>query len=532
MIERFAIGVLCVLAMCAQAAHAGQTTNDGPLVGLDDLRARIGPRALPTGLGVVAGQVEFPDAQDDYAPNENLDEFAGKTILEMSGPSQTSGHANHVGRNFYGLTISIAPDITDILVWEVNHWIDPGFLHANTPLPPDPMPGGIKILNHSWVATFGFASQNNNALRRLDYVTTRDDVIVTVGVNNDEPNDMTDGQNVALLSHLFNGIAVGVMDGTHVTADTLIGIDAPGRMKPEILAPGSKVSWAIPVVAAGASLMIETASTVPDLAGNPNAQRSEVIKALLLAGANHRTGWTNNPTGSGPDRGVTARPLDIVYGADLLDVNTGHLILTGGEHDGSATPPSAISAAQAGWDLVNVGAGESRYWRLAACTLAPEVSVVATWHRQVESPFGNADWSLANFDLVLWRVDEKQQLVTLVGDPGLPFFADGNVVSQSAVDNIEHLFIRDLEAGEYVLELRRVDAGNVDWDAAVAWHMPASMILGDLDGDCMVGITDFLALLAAWGPCPDPCPPGCAADLDGDCEVGITDFLALLSNWT
>lgn len=55
--------------------------------------------------------------------------------------------------------------------------------------------------------------------------------------------------------------------------------------------------------------------------------------------------------------------------------------------------------------------------------------------------------------------------------------------------------------------------------------------LGDLNGDGVVGIVDFLMLLAAWGPCPDPCPPSCSADLDGDCGVGITDFLILLGNW-
>ncbi len=54
-----------------------------------------------------------------------------------------------------------------------------------------------------------------------------------------------------------------------------------------------------------------------------------------------------------------------------------------------------------------------------------------------------------------------------------------------------------------------------------------SPALGDLDGDCHVGITDLLSLLAAWGPCPPPCP----ADLDGDGAVGITDLLLLLANW-
>jgi len=56
-------------------------------------------------------------------------------------------------------------------------------------------------------------------------------------------------------------------------------------------------------------------------------------------------------------------------------------------------------------------------------------------------------------------------------------------------------------------------------------------ITGDLDGNGMVGITDFLELLGQWGACPAPCPPSCLADLDGDCEVGILDFLALLGNW-
>ena len=52
--------------------------------------------------------------------------------------------------------------------------------------------------------------------------------------------------------------------------------------------------------------------------------------------------------------------------------------------------------------------------------------------------------------------------------------------------------------------------------------------LGDLDGDGTVGITDFLALLAAWGPCPTQC----VADLDGDGTVGILDFLTLLASWS
>ncbi len=49
---------------------------------------------------------------------------------------------------------------------------------------------------------------------------------------------------------------------------------------------------------------------------------------------------------------------------------------------------------------------------------------------------------------------------------------------------------------------------------------------GDINGDGVIGINDFLALLAAWGP-----NPGHPADIDGNGVVGINDFLLLLANW-
>ena len=69
-------------------------------------------------------------------------------------------------------------------------------------------------------------------------------------------------------------------------------------------------------------------------------------------------------------------------------------------------------------------------------------------------------------------------------------------------------------------------------DAAQLQMTVTTGVVGDIDGDGIVGINDFLLLLAAWGPCDMPCPPACAADLDGDCVVGIIDFLTLLANWT
>ena len=52
---------------------------------------------------------------------------------------------------------------------------------------------------------------------------------------------------------------------------------------------------------------------------------------------------------------------------------------------------------------------------------------------------------------------------------------------------------------------------------------------GDVDGDGLVGPTDLLALLAAWGGCGDG---ACPADFDGDGIVGPDDLVVLLAGWS
>ena len=69
--------------------------------------------------------------------------------------------------------------------------------------------------------------------------------------------------------------------------------------------------------------------------------------------------------------------------------------------------------------------------------------------------------------------------------------------------------------------LGQLGAGRLDVAAATL------VGAGDIDADGTIGITDMLALLAAWGECVDKCRP----DLDADGFVGITDFLILLGNW-
>ncbi|MCH8164453.1 MAG: hypothetical protein IH889_02485, partial [Planctomycetes bacterium] len=72
-------------------------------------------------------------------------------------------------------------------------------------------------------------------------------------------------------------------------------------------------------------------------------------------------------------------------------------------------------------------------------------------------------------------------------------------------------------------------AGGVSSQRIAKWVGCARVVVGDLDGDGVVGIFDLLILLGSWGACTD-CE-NCPADLDGDCTVGILDLLTLLANW-
>jgi len=56
------------------------------------------------------------------------------------------------------------------------------------------------------------------------------------------------------------------------------------------------------------------------------------------------------------------------------------------------------------------------------------------------------------------------------------------------------------------------------------------LCIGDVDGNGVTNTSDLLALLAAWGDCPDP-PEECPADIYPDGVVNTVDLLTLLADW-
>ncbi len=113
----------------------------------------------------------------------------------------------------------------------------------------------------------------------------------------------------------------------------------------------------------------------------------------------------------------------------------------------------------------------------------------------------------------------------------------GTVALMLALDpSLTHDDIQD------ILEQTADDLGPPGWDAvfgegrinahAALLEVQAGIsIVGDLNGDQVVGVADLLLILAAWGDCAECGPEVCPADLTNDCSVGVADLLILLSNW-
>jgi len=473
--------------------------------GFDELNARLGS-AAPTGAGIGLGMGEALEGSN-YAPNY--------PVTLMSGPSGASGHATNVLNTFRAR----APGATQVWSWEALDYLQGGFLRFGGPAPALP-PSGLKVFNHSWIASGEDAASGNDVIRRFDWQVNRDQTFNCVGATNGTPY---------LMGGNYNGISVGDSGGASALTPGG-GRDGAGRMKPD-LADFDVESGTTPRVAAAGALLLETAATDPGLAANPDADLAVVIKATLLAGADHISGsdpnpWTNNPSTSGATRGRTSTPYDARFGAGFLNVNSAHLIFTAGEVNSSSTVPVDPTIGPRGWGFTSISSNTRRYWRFSVAETADEVTIVATWPRIVNSTF--TSWSLMNIDLTLHRVaDGSTTLLPLTGDAGVPYFASGNVVSESDVDNVELLVVRGLEPGEYVIEIFR-ETGATSTGVAVAWIMPEPKpqpCVGDLDQNGEVSGSDLGLLLADWGEIDSP------ADLNDSGLVDGADLTILLNAW-
>ena len=81
-----------------------------------------------------------------------------------------------------------------------------------------------------------------------------------------------------------------------------------------------------------------------------------------------------------------------------------------------------------------------------------------------------------------------------------------------------------------VLDMIDILNGTVDADDNGIIDTCEPTCLGDVDGNGIVDVNEFLQVLADWGPCP-ALPAPCESDYDRDGIVGINDLLISLAAW-
>jgi hypothetical protein len=407
------------------------------LLGIDTARARLG-KAIPTGKGITVGHVEIGPGQ--YLPNTRSPKFKGVTFVQRSGASKVSGHAFATARVIYGFA-GLAPGISVVHCFESRDWMSLGYLNAGTPNPP--AGGPMRVLTHSWVSD---APNAMDVLRRVDWQIDRYDTVMCVGVNNGRQSPVP-----YLLGSAYNVIAVGTAQPGGSSSGGYTRIEIPGRCKPDIVGPRGLTSFTTPAVAACAARLLQAADEMTDEAHR--AGKAEVIKAVLLAGAVKPVYWKAMP----------GRPLDEHLGAGVVQFDNSLQILQAGPANPGRLPN------RMGWDFHPIGPDQTLVYTFQTNAPMGEASIILTWHRRItgvrpdDKDGTRPNWygapRMTDLNLRLVHTDES-------GDE------NELAVSNSRIDNVEHIYLKHLDPGRYRLEVTRKDTVHDEpWDYALAWRV-------------------------------------------------------------
>lgn len=527
------VALLLLVFALPQAAFGSDVHTD---IGFSRLQAELGDD-IPTGAGVPVTQVEGI-VDGHWMPNPDHAEFEGKSLLNRSGDSGESGHATAVGVRFFGSTTSLSPGVSEIAVYEANDWMQLGrlqFLYWGG----KPLASASRVANHSWVGDP--PGLDSELLRRLDWIIERDEFVQVAAVNNG-----TSGR--ALFGSAFNDVSVGRTDGNHprgtVPMDNGTYTDncyEASRTAPHLVVPLNKTSYTAPFVSSLAALLVEIGHENPGLSTDPvesrttnrigdvlyNAERAEVIKAALMAGADR---YTHN-IGTGQIRDYRANPadrtengLDARYGAGQVNAANSYAIVAAGEQNSLEDAPVGEGhIGHAGFDYDPAFGGASGSNRTATYRVHGDsehtlLRVSLVWNLRLEGGSGYYfDGNATLYDLDLSLID--------LTDGGAEVAS-----SRSRTENTENLALTLIPEHEYrILVEAAPEQEDFLWDFALAWQ-----VRSDKDGD---GIRDTLDNCAGTSnPSQldtngDGYGNACDCDLNNDDVVNILDYAEFKRHW-
>ncbi|MCX6849712.1 MAG: hypothetical protein NTY98_12395 [Verrucomicrobia bacterium] len=436
-LQTFSFSRLCVVAVLLLAAQMGVRADVRGDIGYTQLAAELGS-AVPTGAGIVLMQSEANDqtSPPNYLPQDGgpgsfagAGSYTGKTFYAESGAGVVLSHAQSVASFYYANGTGIAQGATEIHNYTALDFLNRLYSGSAPPV----FPG--RVQNHSWIGSTD-AATDPQILRALDFLINRDGVLAAVPLNN------STGAMPALLGNNYHALTAGLRSGQHSQGGT--NTDGSGRMKPDLVVNESETSYAAPATAGTAAALLQSAVAL----SNTNAEKPQVIKAQMLAGASKKNlpQWV---------RLADTAPYDAVFGAGELNIRNAYYIQQAGQHPAS----SSAESPSRGWDYATStsnASGRRYFFSIPAGRYATTFSAAVTWHRTVVGITGSYTSTLSDLNLKLYASTS---------------FTPGSTAlysSTSSVDNVEHLFCYNLPPGQYMLVVTANSnsrAYGLAWDA-------------------------------------------------------------------
>jgi hypothetical protein len=430
---------------------------------------------------VVIHQVEArppENATNGYAPVDfagsttqmGTGNFAGINFNALANTNSTSsGHAAVVGNNIYGTSAVAHPFVTSVFVDEADRFlsnvvgVQAAGSSASAPAPAT-IGHSARVSNNSWVGTFSpdFLNADGDAIRRIDYMANREDLVFA--------NTAVAGGsfgNTYLIWAARNCIAVRGDD--NILPFTPTGT-SPGKTHADLWGNGAlggdEGSYVTGQVSGYAAALIGQAQNL----GSINAQHSQVVRSLLMTGADPTVASANN--GAWSDQ--TANHLSIKLGAGKVRYNTSLDILNAGARAiapvaGTSIGSATASTATQGWAYgTSLSAGDQ-----AIVIFAPngidDLSATLNWN--VTQPDALIPGNINTLAAATIFPDLNLELRPLspqgAGFDVLAPLADAgyrSATTGSTADNIEHLYsTADLPAGYYAFIIHGDPSKTVDY---------------------------------------------------------------------
>ena len=436
------------LAACAAAAAAltvvPALASTLAQIGVTQLR-QVNPSL--TGAGVILGQAEASvgGATDAFEVNPaNLGATASgqsrsfvytnssNVASSVYSSAAYSGHAEAVAQNYYGSS-GVADGATTIYNYDSNAWAGTYVFSDKAP------PTGLAIVNQSFIYSQLTAGTTDSVDTYYDNYTDQYNTIFVSAVGNGGSSTTytTPSSQINAPATAYNSIAVAAYGGS-----SGVGTTFDGRSKPDISAPAGETSFAAPLVAGSAALLVQ-AGRMGIGGGSVSAETDErTVKALLLNGAVKPVGWTHTAT----------QPLDTRWGAGVVNVYNSYTELAAGQVHattsntaalGSTGPAETSMAAQShlqGWDFASITSSASAnainhyVFNLGS---ASNLTATLVWNRQINQA------NINNLDLYLYNS-----------------LGQAVAISDSSVDNVQQLYTLNLAPGKYDLEVVKLGGSS------------------------------------------------------------------------